>query len=440
MRYNLKKTRVLWNRALKSIAGGNHLISKNPNIIIPNLWPTYYSSAKGFKIKDINGNEFSDLYLMGVGTNILGYSNSKIDNDVIKILKKSNMSTLNCPEEVYLAEKLLKINPWANKVRFSKTGGEANALSVRIARAYQNEKKFKVAINGYHGWHDWYLSANLKKNKKFANLLMPNVKSGGVPKILKNSSIIFQNNNISEFNKLLKNNPDIGIVKIELFRDEMIKEEFLLHVREVTKKKDIVLIFDECTSGFRETFGGIYKKYGIEPDLIVFGKALGNGYPITAVLGKEKVMNSFNTTFISSTFWTERSGYAAALSTLKEMNKLRSWEKISKKGKIIKKKWREIAKKYEIDLKIRGISSIPQFYINSQNFFKYKTFITQEFLKDKILAANIIYISTAHTKTVFKKYFDKLNDIFHVVKKCEDGDNIDNYLKTKPIKYYFRKF
>ena len=166
------KSNKLWLRAKKRIAGGNHLISKNPNYLLPNLWPTYYKEAKGIKIKDINDITYLDFYLMGVGTNILGYSNKKIDREVIKNIKRSNMSSLNCPEEVYLAEKLIKINTWADKVRFARTGGEANAIAVRLARSYLPSSRYKIAVSGYHGWHDWYLSSNLANKKNLDNLLI----------------------------------------------------------------------------------------------------------------------------------------------------------------------------------------------------------------------------------------------------------------------------
>ena len=160
---------LLWKEAKKKILGGNSLFSKRPENFVPNFWPAYYHKAKGCHVWDLNKKKYIDMSLMGVGTNILGYAKKEIDNAVIKNLKKSNMSTLNCPEEVYLAQKLLQLHQWAGKVKFARTGGEANAIAIRIARAYTNSSR--VAVCGYHGWHDWYLSANLKNNNQLNSFL-----------------------------------------------------------------------------------------------------------------------------------------------------------------------------------------------------------------------------------------------------------------------------
>ena len=207
------KNNIYWKKACKFIAGGNHLLSKNPNMLCPELWPAYFENSKGVYLEDLDKNKFLDFYLMGVGTNILGYSNAKINNSVIKNIKKGNMSSLNCKEEVDLAEYLIKINPWAQQVRFARTGGEANAVAIRIARASQKNHKQKVAISGYHGWHDWYLAANLKK-KNLDDMLIPNIPTSGIPKNLKGTIVTFRSNDIGNLKKIISENPDIGIIKI----------------------------------------------------------------------------------------------------------------------------------------------------------------------------------------------------------------------------------
>ena len=138
--FSLNKGQRLWKRAKATILGGNSLLSKNPNLFLPNKWPTYFSKSKGCKVWDLDNNSYVDMSLMGVGTNILGYSNSEVDNVVKKVIKKGNLTPLNCPEEVFLAEKLLNIHPWAEKVKFARTGGEANAIAIRIARAASGRK------------------------------------------------------------------------------------------------------------------------------------------------------------------------------------------------------------------------------------------------------------------------------------------------------------
>ena len=154
----------LWSRAKNVIPGGTMLLSKNPDRYLPNAWPTYFKTSKGCIITDLDNNRFKDFSTMGVGTNVLGYGNNVVDRAVRQVIQKGNLSTLNCQEEVLLAEKLIEIHPWFQMVKFARTGGEANSISVRIARAASG--KDNIAICGYHGWHDWYLSTNLNLTKK----------------------------------------------------------------------------------------------------------------------------------------------------------------------------------------------------------------------------------------------------------------------------------
>ncbi len=413
------KNQKLWKKALSIIPGGNMLISKNPNLYLPNRWPTYFSKSKKVYIWDLENKKFTDMSLMGVGTNILGYSNTKVDNAVREVISKGTMSSMNCYEEVYLAEKLISMHPWSKMVKFARTGGEANAVSIRIARAATS--KDNIAICGYHGWHDWYLSSNLEKKNNLDNHLIESLNPLGVPKGLKNTSHPF---NYGDFNTLQKliNTKNIGVIKMEVCRNTMPNITFLKKVRNIATKKNIVLIFDECTSGFRENFGGIQKKIGINPDILLLGKALGNGYPITAVIGKEEIMKFAEKTFISSTFWTDRIGPAAALKTLEIMQNEKSWEKITKLGEYLNKKWLKISKENKVQIKVEGLPAISKFTILSKHFDAYKTFITQEMLKKGILASNSVYLSTYHNKQILDKYLDILNSLFKVISRCERGE------------------
>ena len=421
----------LWKRAKTIIPGGNMLLSKRPEMYLPKKWPTYYSKAKGCYVWDLDNIKYTDLSLMSVGTNILGYANSKIDNAVIKSIKKSNMSTFNCPEEVYLTEKLLDMHPHFHMARYARTGGEANSIAIRIARALSG--KDKVAICGYHGWHDWYLSANHNSKEKKGVLkdhLLPGLSTNGVPKNLRNTTYPFMFNDYKALEAIC-NKHKIGVIKMEIFRNFPPKNNFLKKVRDLANKKNITLIFDECTSGFRETFGGLHLKYKVNPDICILGKALGNGFPITTILGTKKTMEAAQNTFISSTFWTERNGYVAGLKTLEEMEKIKSWNIITKQGKKLRLKITKLAQKHKLKLKISGLLSCPSFMIDSEKWIKYKTYITQELLKKKILGANTTYLSIHHSDKIIQKYINCLDKIFHNIKKCENNDlNIKNILNN----------
>lgn len=416
----------LWKRAKQIIPGGNMLLSKRAEMFLPDQWPAYFSKAKGCKVWDLDGNEFIDMSIMGIGTNTLGYGHPEIDEAVKKTVEAGNMSTLNCPEEVYLAEKLIELHPWAHMVRFARSGGEANAIATRIARAAAG--KSKVAICGYHGWHDWYLSANLWDDKNLDGHLLPGLEPNGVPRELQGTVLSFRYNDFEGLKKLIDCH-DIGVVVMEVMRGNEPLDNFLHKVREITKQKNIVLVFDECTSGFRQTFGGLHKQYDVEPDIAIFGKALGNGYGITAIIGKREIMEAAQTTFISSTFWTERIGPTAALKTLEVMERLKSWEQITTTGLSIMDKWQVLAKKYELKINISGLPALACFSFDSPNALAYKTLITQEMLLKGYLAGTSVYACIEHTPEIVNKFFDELDPVFALIKECEKGRDIMSLLK-----------
>ena len=415
----------LYKRAKAVIPGGNMLLSKRPEMFLPDQWPAYFSKAKGCNVWDLDENKFIDMSIMGIGTNILGYGHSEVDEAVQKVVTSGNMSTLNCPEEVYLAEKLVDLHSWADMVRFARSGGEANAIAIRIARAFSGRDN--VAICGYHGWHDWYLSANLGDEKGLDGHLLPGLNPSGVPRNLKGTVFPFSYNNFEELESLVKQH-DIGVIKMEVERNMGPENDFLQKVRKLATERSIVLIFDECTSGFRETFGGIHKKYDVEPDIAMFGKALGNGYAITAVVGRREIMNAAQSTFISSTFWTERVGPTAALKTLELMEREKSWEKITETGKSIRKGWQVLADKYDLPINHWGLPSLCGFTFESSKSLEYKTLITQEMLMKGYLAANSVYVCTEHTKDIVDGYLDSLDPVFRLIQDCEDGRDIYDLL------------
>ena len=428
----INKSQKLWKRANSIILGGNSLVSKNPNVFLPNGWPTYFTKSKGCNIWDLNNQKFVDMSLMGVGTNILGYCNSEVDKAVKKNIDLGNMTTLNCPEEVHLAEKLVSMHDWADKVKFARTGGEANTLAIRIARAASSKEN--IAFCGYHGWHDWYLSANLKNNSGLNSHLIPGLDPIGVPKSLKNTSYGFNYGDYKKLEKLVREK-NIGIIKMEVARNTEPDIKFLKKVRSLATKKKIILIFDECTTGFRQFFGGLHQAVNIIPDMAIYGKALGNGYAITAVLGKDSVMEKAKNSFMSSTFWTERIGPTAALKTLEIMEREKTWIRINNLGKNLIKIWKKIALKNNLKIKILGLPTLAKFTIESSNFQAYKTFITQEMLKKGFLAANGVYISYSHNEKILQRYEEVLDEIFYNISKCEKKELNINDILNFPISH-----
>ena len=299
----------LWAKSLNVIPGGNTLISKRPNLWLPKTWPSHFIKADGIQVTSVDKKIYKD-FLFAVGTNTLGYSNKEVNRAVVNAIKNGNMSSLNCHEEYLLAEKLVDINKWADMVKFTRGGGEAMSIAARIARAASGKEN--IAFCGYHGWHDWYVSSNLGKKKVLDDYVMTGIKSDGVPESLRNTIFPFKYNDLERLKILIQHN-DVGTIIMEVKRNIDPENNFLEKVRKLCNQKNIVLVFDECSSGFRQNYGGLHQDYNVIPDIVMYGKAIGNGFAIAAIVGKRAVMECANNSFISSSFWGERVGFVAAL-------------------------------------------------------------------------------------------------------------------------------
>ena len=423
--YNLRK----WGEYKKNILNGSMLLSKKPSRYLPGAWPVNYQRAKGCNVWS-NDKKYLDFSLMGVGTNILGYAHKAINNAIKQELDKSNMSTLNSDKFNILSNEFFKMHKWSNKCFYAKTGAEANAVALRISRNYS--KKDSIIICGYHGWHDWYLSANIKNKDTLNQIHLSGLSTDGVPSVFGKLIHSFYFNDFNNFKKIVDKNNSIGTVIMEVHRNIKPKKNFLKKIRKICTEKKITLIFDECTSGFRETYGGIHKKFGVDPDIAVFGKAIGNGIPINVILTKNEIAKNAEKTFMSSTFWTDSLGPTAAIATLKEMKRIKSWNKICVTGRKIKSFWKKIAKKYNLKLIISGLDSMPTFNFKCLKNELYLNYFTQEMLKKKFLATNTIYCCVNHEKFL-KKYFFQSKKIFRQIAHFEKNKNISLHLEN-PIK------
>jgi len=412
------------------------LLSKRSEMYLPEGWPAYFDRTDGCAVWDLDGNKFLDLGFMGVGTNILGYSHPKVDEAVRKVIDKGNLSTLNAPEEVYLAEALIELHPWADMARFARSGGEACAIAVRIGRAASG--KDKVAFCGYHGWHDWYLAANLGDDDSLDGHLIPGLEPNGVPRALKGTSLPFQYNDLDGLRTLLEDNPDIGVIYMEPQRSTPPEPGFLEGVRELATKHGAVLIFDECTSGFRQSLGGLHLHYGVEPDIATFGKTLGNGYAITAVIGRDSVMQAAQTTFISSTFWTERIGPTAALAALDVMREEDAPQRVHDIGSKVQHRWHQAAQDNGLSITTGELPALANFAVDGRDPLVVKTFVTAQMLDKGYLAGVNLYTSIAHTPEILDQYLEAISVVFHQLSQLSD-DDVSKQLPNGPAQSGFRR-
>ncbi len=406
---------ALYNYAKNLIPGGTQLFSKRPELYAPDVWPSYYSKAKGYKVWDLDGREFIDMSIMGVGACILGYADDEVDEAVIGAIKSGVASSLNCPEEVQLAEKLIELHPWFGMVRYARGGGEAIAIAVRIARAHTNREK--ILFSGYHGWNDWYLAANLNDKNNLDGHLMPGLEPKGVPRCLIGSAIPFTVNSIESIREKIKNSENqIAAIVIEPARGEDAPLGYLRELRALATEIGAVLIFDEITSGFRMCAGGIHRVYDVHPDIAVFAKSIANGYAMSVVLGTEKVMQSAQKTFISSTNWTERIGPSAALATLKKYQREKVEKKLISVGNQVKSIWNVAATANGINIKVSGLPTLASFSIISDKASELNTIFTLEMLKSGILGFRQFKAAFVHDDSALKKYKSVVDQTFSMIK------------------------
>lgn len=422
------KGQNLYKKAKTLIPGGTQLLSKRPEMFLPDYWPAYYSKAEGCYVWDLDGKKYTDMSYMGIGACILGYSNSAINSVVIDAIKHGSMCTLNAPEEVELAELMCKLHPWAQMVRYTRSGGEAMAVAIRIARAKSG--KDKILFCGYHGWHDWYLSANLSTNKSLDGHLLPGLDPIGVPRCLKGTSIPFNYNNTEEFLKFAdKYKGQIGVIVLEPIRNVKPNKEFIDAISKIKKEQNIVFVVDEITAGWRLNVGGSHLKFGIKPDIAVFGKAISNGFPMGVIIGKRDVMQAAQKTFISSTTWTDRIGPTAAIATIKYCMENKIYKHLIESGKRVQKGWNDLATRHGLSINVGGIAPLSHFTFEYKEPLILKTLFTQQMLEFGFLASTAFYASYAHKDKHIKLYLEACDKTFNIISNAIRQGNPRKLLK-----------
>lgn len=419
-RFLAGKGQALYKKAKMMIPGGTQLLSKRPEMFAPDVWPAYYKKAKGCHVWDLDDNEYIDMSIMGIGANILGYADDDVDNAVIEAIKNGVSSSLNCPEEVELAEILTELHPWAQMVRYARGGGEAMAIAVRIARACTNRDI--VLFSGYHGWQDWYLAANLGENDALDGQLMPGLEPKGVPRGLTGTILPFYFQDIQNLSETIKGKEkQIAAIVVEPARGEEVSFDALKQLKDFAGEIGAVLIFDEITTGFRMCAGGMHLKYGINPDMAVFAKSMANGYAMAAIIGTERVMQAAQTTFISSTNWTERIGPTAAIATIQKYIRENVADHIIEIGNAVQKVWQEKSDKYHLDVHVSGIPTLGHFAFKGDNNREMMTFFTIEMLKHGFLGFHQFKPCFAHTMQDVKAYAEAVDDVFEKIRRTDPG-------------------
>jgi glutamate-1-semialdehyde 2,1-aminomutase len=414
----------LYSHARHRIPGGAQLLGKRPEQYLPEHWPAYYSRAKGCTIWDLDNRAYVDFTSNGIGSCLLGYADDTVNAAVSDCVARGNMCTLNAPEEVYLADRLCAIHPWAEKVRYARTGGEAMAIAVRLARAAR--KRPTVAFCGYHGWSDWYLAANLAEQDALNGHLLPGLDPGGVPSGLRGTALPFHYNRIDELEDIVaRHRSSLAAIVMEPMRWDFPSDHFLERVRAIADETGAVLIFDEITAGWRSHFGGIHLRLGVNPDIAVFAKALSNGYPMAAIIGRGGVMDSVQQTFVSSTYWTESIGPVAALAAINRMEEVNVSAHIRRIGELIRAGWTAVATKQEIPINLMGQPALCVFSFNCGEASRaVMTLFTQFMLDRGFLANGTFYPTYAHEQTIAEQYLQAFDEVFAALKSHLDTGDV----------------
>ncbi len=418
----------LYQKGRKIIPGGTQLLSKRPEMYLPEQWPAYYARAKGAEVWDLDGRKYVDMASMGIGACILGYADPDVNEAVRAAVDCGSMTTLNCPEEVELAELLCELHPWANMVRYARCGGEAMAVAVRVARAATG--RARVAFCGYHGWHDWYLAANLADDAALDGHLLSGLEPAGVPRGLQGTALPFRYNHLEELEAIVAaHGSELAAIVMEPIRNTQPQPGFLESIRSIASRLGAVLIFDEVSAGWRLNTGGAHLKLGVAPDVAVFAKAISNGFPMAAIIGIAEVMKAFQSTFISSTYWTERIGPTAALATIRKHRRLDVARHLNEIGTEVQSGWRAAATHAKLAISVSGTPPLSHFSIDDPDSQAMRTLFTQIMLDKGFLASDSLYASYAHQPEHARSYLNAVEEAFSEIARARDKGNVTERLK-----------
>jgi glutamate-1-semialdehyde 2,1-aminomutase len=421
-----KISHALLHRALNVIPLGTQTFSKSYQQFPQNNSPLFLSHGKGSKVWDVDGNEYIDL-ISGLLPVILGYQDPDVNTAIKDQIDKGISFSLAHESEVELAEELVDIIPCAEMVRFGKNGSDATSAAIRLARAYT--KRDHVIVCGYHGWHDWYITSTVRSN--------------GVPKVVNQLTHTFVYNDIESLHELYKKYPNqIAAVILEPINHCLPENNFLERVKETAHQYGSLLIFDEVITGFRYSLGGAQKYFNVTPDLACFGKAMGNGMPISALVGRGKIMKLLEDVFVSSTFGGETLSIAAAIAVIKKMKNQPVLATIWERGRLLSNKVSNLISEFDLD-SVFTLSGQPPWMILNINKLPgvskelIKTIFMKEMIQREVLIQGSHNISYAHTSNDIEIVVDSYKAVLQYIADLIHNKSIGSINVGPPLKPIF---
>jgi len=424
---------ALYLQAKEMMPGGVQLLSKRPEMHAPEVWPPYFREARGCEVVTHDGRHLLDFTTNGIGSCLLGYAHPEVTEAVLRRVRLGAMSSLNPPEEVELAQRLIELHPWADNVRFGRMGGEAMAMAVRMARAATGRDK--IAFCGYHGWHDWYLAANIQSGQALSGHLLPGLQPNGVPRVLGGSAIPFNYNDLDGLKEIVREHgDDLAAIVMEPLRSYLPEAGFFEGVRALCDASGARLVLDEVTAGFRFGPGGAHLKLGVNPDLAIFAKTIGNGHPMAAVIGRSETMQAAQESFISSTYWTESVGPVAALATLKVMQQTDVSGYVTEIGEQVRSGLEKLATDTGAPLRVGGFAPLMKLYFEHPQGSELMTLFTVKMLEHGFLAGGGFYPTLAHRQDHVAAFLKAAQEVLCELADVITRDKIAQTLIT-PVKH-----
>ncbi|HJP33111.1 MAG TPA: aminotransferase class III-fold pyridoxal phosphate-dependent enzyme [Candidatus Latescibacteria bacterium] len=429
----------IYQRARQLIPGTTQLISRRPTRAALGFSPIYAESASGCRITDVDGNEFID-WSSAVGPIILGYANPVVDEAVKAQIDKGSVYSIVHESSVELAELLVRLVPSAEMVRYAKGGGEACTVAVRIARGVTGRDK--VLFSGYHGWHDWYLAANLGE-ERLAGHLFNGIDPIGVPQGLEGTAMPFEYGDLDQLEDLLRaNDSEVAAIIMEPMRTELPPEGYLEGVRALADRYGVVLIFDEVSCGWRISLGGVQQVAGVTPDLTVFAKAMSNGYPMAAVVGRRAVMEPVSRMFISSAYWDDNVGITAALATIRELERIDAPALFEGLGASFRERVDAAARQTGCPARCVGVAAHPriQFDCTASQASKVATLFVQENARNGVILSGGFFFNAAHEDAeALDRTEAAVRKSFAVIADGLQRDCLDDLIECELVEESFRR-
>lgn len=421
----------LYERACQLIPGGTQLVSRRPSRYAAGISPIYAEHASGARFTDIDGNEYID-WVSGIGAIILGYADPVVDAAVRQQMSHGTIYSINHRLEVELAEELTAAIPCAEMVRYAKGGGEACTIAVRIARGLTGRDK--VLFCGYHGWHDWYLAANLDADAALDEHLFSGIEPTGVPQGLAGTAIPFPYADAAALAALLdQHQGEVAAVMMEPLRSRMPPDGYLAEVRRLTQQHGAVLIFDEVSTGIRFSPGGVQPVVGVTPDMAVFAKSLSNGYPFAAVVGSRDVMQPAGRMFISSTYWSDTIGLRAALTTLREVRNRNVPDYLHELGGQLQRELNQIAADVNAPIRCEGLAIHPQLVFDTNDSElqrKLATLYVQEMARRGCHGYPSFYLNAAQGPAEVEQTLAAARETFTIIAESLSSGTVDEQLQA----------